>query len=165
MKASDGTGTQVDVQMINRCKAEMREWKLYNVMKSLREGDEKTLYEEQRNRNIREKFILVFCFFCKQCYPCIKPNKFTEAKFFDPSSTNIYCGLRFGPGPDQQNLGQENRATTTIIQMYFLYHNFHYDISKINGILLLIVKNNNKKIISLHYTDKIDLYYKQNECL
>ena len=53
----------------------------------------------------------------------------------------------------------------TIIQMYFLYHNFHYDISKINGILLLIVKNNNKKIISLHYTDKIDLYYKQNECL
>ena len=34
----------------------------------------------------------------------------------------------------------------TIIQMYFfLYHNFHYDVSKINGILLLIVKNNNKK--------------------
>ena len=27
--------------MINRCKAEMREWELYNVMKSLREGDEK----------------------------------------------------------------------------------------------------------------------------
>ena len=53
----------------------------------------------------------------------------------------------------------------TIIQMYFLYHNFHYDISKINGILLLIVKNNNNKIISLHYIDKIDLYYKQNECL
>ena len=49
--------------------------------------------------------------------------------------------------------------------MYFLYHNFHCDISKINGILLLIVKNNKKKITSLHYTDKIDLYYKQNECL
>ena len=39
--------------------------------------------------------------------------------------------------------------------MYFLYHNFHYDISKINGILLLIVKKNNNKIISLHYTIKI----------
>ena len=31
--------------------------------------------------------------------------------------------------------------------MYFLYHNFHYDISKINGILLLIVENNNKKLL------------------
>ena len=27
--------------------------------------------------------------------------------------------------------------------MYFLYHNFHYGVSKINRILLLIVKNNN----------------------
>ena len=51
--------------------------------------------------------------------------------------------------------------------MYFLYHNFHYDISKINGILLLIVKNNNKKNyqFTLYYQDKINLYYKQNECL
>ena len=49
--------------------------------------------------------------------------------------------------------------------MYFLYHNFHYDISKINGILLLIVKNNNNNNNILHYTDKMDLYYKQNECL
>ena len=49
----------------------------------------------------------------------------------------------------------------TIIQMYFLCHNFHYDISKINGILLLIVKNNNNnnKIISLHYTIKIKQIY------
>ena len=50
MKASDGTGTQVDVQMINRCKAKMREWELYNVMKSLREGDEKTLEEELKKQ-------------------------------------------------------------------------------------------------------------------
>ena len=48
----------------------------------------------------------------QQCYPCIRPNRFTETKFFDPSSTNIYCELHFGPGPDQSNLGQENRATT-----------------------------------------------------
>ena len=53
----------------------------------------------------------------------------------------------------------------TIIQMYFLYHNFHYDISKINGILLLIVKNNNRKNYQFTLLDKIDLYYKQNECL
>ena len=42
--------------------------------------------------------------------------------------------------------------------MYFLYHNFHYDISKINRMLLLIVNNNNK-IISLHYTIKIKQIY------
>ena len=53
------------------------------------------------------------CFgFLQQYCPCIRPNRLTEAKFFDPSSTNIYCGLRFGPGSDQSNLGQENRATT-----------------------------------------------------
>ena len=50
MKASDGTGTKVDVQMINKCKAEMREGELYNVMKSLREGDEKIGYEELKKQ-------------------------------------------------------------------------------------------------------------------
>ena len=42
----------------------------------------------------------------------LRPTRFTEAKFFHPSSTNIYCVLRFGPRPDQKSLGQENRATT-----------------------------------------------------
>ena len=42
----------------------------------------------------------------------MRPTKFTEAKFFDPSSTKIYCVLHLGPGPDQQDLDQENRATT-----------------------------------------------------
>ena len=52
--------------------------------------------------------------------------------------------------------------------MYFLCHNFHYGVSKINGLLLLIVKNNNHNKnyqFTLYYQDKIDLYYKQNECL
>ena len=41
MKASDGTGTQVDAQMINKCKVEMRGGELYNVMESLKEEDKK----------------------------------------------------------------------------------------------------------------------------
>ena len=52
MKASDGTGTQVDAEMRNKCRAEMREGELYNVMKSLKEGDEKILYEELKDIEI-----------------------------------------------------------------------------------------------------------------
>ena len=70
---------------------------------------------------IRERSILVFFCFLQQCYPCIRPNRFTEAKIFDPSSTNIYCGLRFGPGPDQPNLGQENRVTTPIYKVLIIF--------------------------------------------
>ena len=53
--------------------------------------------------------------FLQQYCSCIRPSKLTEAKFFDPSSTNIYCGLRLGPKPDQKGLGRENRATTVVI--------------------------------------------------
>ena len=41
MRAADGTDAQVDAQMINKCKAEMRGGELYNVMESLKEEDEK----------------------------------------------------------------------------------------------------------------------------
>ena len=42
--------------------------------------------------------------------------------------------------------------------MYFLYHNFHYDISKINGILLLIVKNNNNKKLLVYIIQIKQIY-------
>ena len=65
---------------------------------------------EEIESYVRDSFL---CFYFLQQYcPCIRPKRLTEAKFFDPSSTNIYCGLRLGPRPDQQNLDQENRATT-----------------------------------------------------
>ena len=45
MRASDGTGAQVDAQMINKCKVEMRGGELYNVMESLKERErEKTVF-------------------------------------------------------------------------------------------------------------------------
>ena len=74
----------------------MREWELYNVMKPLREGDEENTVGGTKEVEIyvRSSF-WGFGSFCKQCYPCIRPNRFTEAKFFDPSSTNIYCELCF----------------------------------------------------------------------
>ena len=76
-----------------------------------KKGDGKTVFgTEEIESYVRDPFL---CFYFLQQYcPCIRPNRLTEAKFFDPSSTNIYCGLCLGPRPDQQNLGQENRATT-----------------------------------------------------
>ena len=38
---SDGTGAQVDAQMINKCKVQIRIRELYNVVKSLKEGRQK----------------------------------------------------------------------------------------------------------------------------
>ena len=86
--------------MINKCKVEMRGEELYNVVESLKEGDGKTvLRTEEIESYVRDPFL---CFYFLQQYcPCIRPNRLTKAKFFDPSSTNIYCGLRFGPRPDQ----------------------------------------------------------------
>ena len=79
-----------------------------------KKGTEKTvLGTKEIELYVRDPF-LCFCFLQQYC-PCIRPNRLTEAKFFDPSSTNIYCGLRLGPRPDQQDLGQENRATTDTI--------------------------------------------------
>ena len=73
---------------------------------------------EEIESYVRDSFL---CFYFLQQYcPCIRPKRLTEAKFFDPSSTNIYCGLRLGPRPDQQNLGQENRATTSIIRHFIM---------------------------------------------
>ena len=62
--ASDGTGTQVDAWMINKCKVEMRGEELYNVVESHKEGDEEHCMRNKRNRKIREKSIIVFLFFC-----------------------------------------------------------------------------------------------------
>ena len=115
MRASDGTSARVDAWMINRCKAGMKRRKIYNVVESLKEEDGRTVSETKKEikSDLRKIHSGVFLFsFCKPYCPCIRPNKFTEAKFFDPSSTNIYCVLRLGPGPDQKGLGQENRATT-----------------------------------------------------
>ena len=76
-----------------------------------KKGGQKTVFgTEEIESHVRDPFL---CFYFQQQYcPHIKPNRLTEAKFFDPSSTNIYYELRLGPKPDQQNLGQENRATT-----------------------------------------------------
>ena len=86
--------------MINKCKVGMRRGELYNIVESLKKGREKTvLATEEIESYVRDPFL---CFYCLQQYcPCIRPNRLTEAKFFDPSSTNIYCGLRLGPRPDQ----------------------------------------------------------------
>ena len=97
-----------------------------------KKGDGKTVFgTEEIESYVRDPFL---CFYFPQQYcPCIRPNRLTEAKFFDPSSTNIYCGLRLGPRPDQQTLGQENRATTIYynnlykLKTYIIYINY-YDI-------------------------------------
>ena len=93
MRASDGTGARVDAWMINRCKVEMRGRELYNVVESLKEEDEKTVLRTEEIESYRRDPFLCLSFFCKQYCPCIRPNRFAEAKFFDPSSTNIYCGV------------------------------------------------------------------------
>ena len=106
--------------MINKCKVEMRGGELYNVVESLKEkGGETVFGTKERESYVRYPFL---CFYFLQQYcPCIRPNRLTEVKFFDPSFNNIYCGLRLGPRPDQENLGQKNRATTYIyIYIYIL---------------------------------------------
>ena len=67
------------------------------------------------NRIFCQTSILVF--FVSAITLSMHQTKFTEAKFFDPSSTKIYCVLRLGPRPDQQDLDQENRATTLCFQV------------------------------------------------
>ena len=86
--------------MANKCKVEMRGGELYNVGESLKEEDEKTVLRTKGIESYRKAPFLYFHLLQQYC-PCIRPNRLAEAKFFDPSSTNIYCGLRFGPGPDQ----------------------------------------------------------------
>ena len=86
--------------MINKCKVEMRGGELYNVVESLKEEDGKTVLGTEEIESYWRDPFLCFYFLQQYCL-CIRPNRFTEAKFFDPSSTNIYCGLRFGPRPDQ----------------------------------------------------------------
>ena len=85
----------------------------------LKKGEEKTVFGTKEIESyVRDPFL---CFYFLQQYcPCIRPNRLTEAKFFDPSSTNIYCGLRLEPRPDQQDLGQENRATTHILASFLI---------------------------------------------
>ena len=53
--------------------------------------------------------------------------------------------------------------------MYFLYHNFHYSISKNNVVLSIVKKNNNKKkkekyLFIRYYQSKI-LHYKLKKYL
>ena len=48
MRASDGTGARVDDWMINRCKAGMKRREIYNVVESLKEGDERTVSETKK---------------------------------------------------------------------------------------------------------------------
>ena len=97
--------------MINKCKVQIGIIELYNVIESLKEGDGKNCIQHLGNKIFWGIFILVFLSL-HQPSPYPRPTRVTEAKFFHPSSTNIYCVLRFGPGPDQKGLGQENRATT-----------------------------------------------------
>ena len=40
----DGTGTQVEAQMINKCKVQIRMRELYNVVESLKEGGQKNVF-------------------------------------------------------------------------------------------------------------------------
>ena len=86
--------------MINKCKVEMRGGGLYNVVESLKERDGKTVLRTEGIESYRRDPFLCFHFLQQYC-PCIRPNRLTEVKFFDPSFTNNYCGLRFGPRPDQ----------------------------------------------------------------
>ena len=86
--------------MINKCKVEMRGGELYNVVESLKEEDRETVSGTKGIESYGKDPFLCFYFLQQHC-PYIKPNRLTEAKFFDPSFTNIYCGLRFGPRPDQ----------------------------------------------------------------
>ena len=48
MKAADGTGAQVDAQMINKCKVEMKGGELYNVVESFKEEDGKTVLRPKK---------------------------------------------------------------------------------------------------------------------
>ena len=86
--------------MINKCKVEMIGEELYNVRESLREGDEKIVLRAKGIESGRSSILVFFHLRC-QDHPCIGPNRLTEAKFLNPFSTNTYCGLCFGPRPNQ----------------------------------------------------------------
>ena len=85
--------------MINKCKVQIRMRELYNVIESLKKKERKNCIQHSGNRIFCGVSILVFLFL-QQHFPYFRPTKLTEAMFFDPSSTNIYCVLHLGPGPD-----------------------------------------------------------------
>ena len=92
--------------MINKCKVQIRMKELYNIGETLKEGDGKNCIQYSGNRTFCGVSILVFLYL-QQHSPYLRPTRFTEAKFFDPSSTSIHCELYLGPGLDQKGLGQE----------------------------------------------------------
>ena len=98
--------------MINKCKVEMRGGELYNVVESLKEGDGKTVSETKRKRIKRERPTLVSLFFCNNIVHVSDRIGSLRLSSITHPLQIFYCGLRFGPRPDQQNLGQENCATT-----------------------------------------------------
>ena len=83
--------------MINKCKVEMRGGELYNVVESLKERDGETVSGTKGIESYGKDPFLYFYFLQQYC-PCIKPNRLTEAKFFDPSSTIFIVGCALGQG-------------------------------------------------------------------
>ena len=97
--------------MINKCKVQIRMRELYNVVESLKKEGRRNVFKAEEIESSVRYPSLCFC----SCNDIVHaPDRISSLrlKFFDPSSTNTYCGLCLGPGLDQQGMGQENRATT-----------------------------------------------------
>ena len=85
--------------MINKCKVQIRMRELYNVVESLKEGGQKNVFGTEEIESSVRYPSLCFCS-CNNIVHAPDQISSLRLKFFDPSSTNTYCGLRLGPGPD-----------------------------------------------------------------
>ena len=102
-KLSDGTGTQVRAQMINKCRIKMVQRELYNVRDPPWEKDQKLIREHCSNQNYicnwfvwqntssDSEFIQLYspCSFLITFKSILAVVKLIRAKFFDPLSTNL----------------------------------------------------------------------------
>ena len=108
--------------MINKCKVRIRKRELYNVVKSLRErGEKKDILAEEIESAV--KYPSLCSCSCNNIVHVSDRESSLRLSSLTHPLQSICCGLRLGPRPDKKGLGQENRATTTLILIN--YENTH----------------------------------------
>ena len=87
--------------MINKCKVEMRGGELYNVRESLREGDKRTVLRGEKEQNHRGELHPCVFIFGSNIIHALDRIGSLRLSSLTHSLQIFYCGLRFGPRPDQ----------------------------------------------------------------
>ena len=99
--------------MINKCKVQIRKRELYNVVKSLKEGEEEKCILTKEIESAVKYPPLCSCSCNNIVHVSDRAGSLRLSSLTHPLQS-ICCGLRLGPRPDRKGLGQENCATTHI---------------------------------------------------